>query len=524
MNGVGKHLTKLVLLGILAATPVLADVPTQMPIQGRLTNSAGAPVPAGLKFFTFKIFDAASGGTEIWPAGLGETQTLASDVNGLWSGSIGLLVPLTPDVFQSPVRWLQITVDNGVDPAEILPRLQLKTNPYTYRSATSQHADSLGGSTLFDLALRFVDQSGDVMTGVLENNFTQNNAGASLRVHNFNDGWGFHWNDGQGNWGLAADVGGDNANFNVGVAGSAGGNDNIADANYGLLGFASGSGSMNVGVYASTDGTGIENLSAYFFGGDVLVSSPVTPGTGGVLLPADAIDATEILNEPGIVSETNPAGIDQALTSTTTDVQTVTITIPADGYIRVVGNAYCWITGAVGDNAVGFFQIDETSGGAFTIPYGRLVGAYSRPGAQNSFHPVSVERTYFKTAGTYTFRLEGAEQSVSGTGGVWTIWPIVTATYFPTAYGTVAAVVASSESGDFERASAVRVESAASVGGGAPSDADPMFSVDLRELELKVARADAEAEKARRELVEAKLSAMRRPGHTSDNMYQDGKP
>ena len=55
----------LALTMIWTVAPALADVPTKMSVQGRLTNGAGAPVPAGLKNFTFKIYDQPAGGIEI---------------------------------------------------------------------------------------------------------------------------------------------------------------------------------------------------------------------------------------------------------------------------------------------------------------------------------------------------------------------------------------------------------------------------------------------------------------------------
>ena len=60
-----------------------------MNIQGRLHDGAGAPVSPGLKTFTFRIFDQQVGGTEVWPAGPGETQTITTDSQGLWTAAIG---------------------------------------------------------------------------------------------------------------------------------------------------------------------------------------------------------------------------------------------------------------------------------------------------------------------------------------------------------------------------------------------------------------------------------------------------
>ena len=139
---------------LIAAGMSYAAVPTRMTVQGKLTNAAGDPVPAGLKSFTFKIYDAAVGGSEIWPAGPGEVQPLSTDADGLWTVEVGALVPLTATVFSGDTRWLEVTVNDGVNPVETLPRIKLNTSPYTFQSEQSNNAanadraadtDNLGG-------------------------------------------------------------------------------------------------------------------------------------------------------------------------------------------------------------------------------------------------------------------------------------------------------------------------------------------------------------------------------------------
>jgi hypothetical protein len=252
---------------------------------------------------------------------------------------------------------------------------------------------------------------------------------------------------------------------------------------------------------------GTANYSGYFQNGDFTITNPQTPGTGGVQLPADAVDHTEIFDGPGIASDNNPVFVDQQITGSMSDVETVTITTPADGYIHVQGNVYSWITGAAGDAAVGVFQIDESPGGGSIAPYYRAVGSYSKS-ASNSFHPVTVERTYFKPAGTYTFRIEGVTTGITGSGALWTIWPILTATYCPEAYGSVAALATSVDANEFQDADPVSAVTGAGGTEGTAVQSEQTFKVDLRELELKAAKTQAEAEKARRELVEARASAL----------------
>ncbi|MBI5869115.1 MAG: hypothetical protein HZB43_12660 [candidate division Zixibacteria bacterium] len=137
----GKNFASVVLIAVLSlavAQFAAAGAPTAMTVQGKLTNSAGNPVAPGAKSFTFKIYDAQAGGTDVWPAGAGETQPVTTDANGLWTAQLGALVPLTSSVFAGTERWLEVTVNDGVNPPETLPRIKLNTNPYSFRTSTEE--------------------------------------------------------------------------------------------------------------------------------------------------------------------------------------------------------------------------------------------------------------------------------------------------------------------------------------------------------------------------------------------------
>ncbi len=130
-----RHLV-LIAIFILSAVPVEAGVPTTINVQGRLTDSSGTPFIPGPRVMTFKIYDSATDGTEIWPGGPGETQSVLVYSDGLWSTQIGELTPLTSSVFADSICWLEITVDDGHDVTTTLPRFQLVTGPYAQRVAT----------------------------------------------------------------------------------------------------------------------------------------------------------------------------------------------------------------------------------------------------------------------------------------------------------------------------------------------------------------------------------------------------
>ncbi len=133
-------LVTLCLLSFDMAT-VNADVPSRLTIQGRITDSIGIPLPAGIKSLGFRIYSAAVGGAQLWPqgAGLSEVQLIATDAEGLWTAEVGADFGLNDAVFASIESWLEVTVDGTV-----LPRVRLLTAPYAFRVGTIDGA--IGGT------------------------------------------------------------------------------------------------------------------------------------------------------------------------------------------------------------------------------------------------------------------------------------------------------------------------------------------------------------------------------------------
>jgi len=125
-----RSLVSLVVI-IVCAGSAVAAVPSAINAQGKLTDSGGLPLPAGAKTFTFRVFDAVSGGTKVWPVSPGEVQSVTTSTEGLWTALVGAIDPLTEIVFADSSRWLEIEVDGT-----ILPRVRLVTGPFAYRVGT----------------------------------------------------------------------------------------------------------------------------------------------------------------------------------------------------------------------------------------------------------------------------------------------------------------------------------------------------------------------------------------------------
>jgi hypothetical protein len=225
-----------------------------------------------------------------------------------------------------------------------------------------------------------------------------------------------------------------------------------------------------------------------------------TSGDASVVLPTSSISSTEMLNEPGI----SQGKVDGSVTVTGAiaamiDIVTTSITIPSDGYIVLTASAQAGLSGSTTGNYMSF-QIDETAGGSTDLNHYYNVGWSTDSPDGLTWEPVQTQRTYFKTAGTYTFRFEAKDGNGSGSKYLWN--PVLTARFFPTGYGTVSERPAGPELGQFTD---VSYRETGTNGPGTVSESAPL--VDLRELEIRALQAEAEAAQLRQQVVEAQLAA-----------------
>ena len=195
-------------------------------------------------------------------------------------------------------------------------------------------------------------------------------------------------------------------------------------------------------------------------------------GDSSVILPESAINADEILNEPGLASSVNLSLI-TLTNSEMMDLTKVTIETPEDGYIVLIGKCYILLSGTTGANAA-LVQIDETKGGTTQFPYYTIAGLSGYVNSGTNYFPAFVTRIYYKPKGTYTFRLEGkANNPLPAVAQTWD--HILTAYYYATSYQGVEAIIHSQTntllplplSPDDNR------------------ESQNFYKVDLRELEIK---------------------------------------
>ncbi len=162
-------------------------------------------------------------------------------------------------------------------------------------------------------------------------------------------------------------------------------------------------------------------------------------GDGSVNFPDDAIASPEIFDEPGISANRDASVVTLIQGSASAqDVITTTITIPASGYIMLTGGGIFESQGTSKSNQA-FVQIDEAVNGGLVTPFYTVAGSGDHD-SPNTIHffSVATQRIYVKDAGTYQFRLEAMANPANGSGAISNIInPYITATFFPTAYGTV---------------------------------------------------------------------------------------
>jgi hypothetical protein len=141
----------LVLIVLSCTVTVAYTVPGKVPIQGRLTNVSTGVALTGPYTFTFRVYNASTGGTKLWE----ENQSLTVDSGGLWSTYLGNNTPL--DFSFSEDMYIEMEINHDNDP---LPRVQLATVPYSKRTdiaANLSCVDCVGGDEINESTLSGVN-------------------------------------------------------------------------------------------------------------------------------------------------------------------------------------------------------------------------------------------------------------------------------------------------------------------------------------------------------------------------------
>ncbi len=505
-----QRIISILIISILSLFAVaLGDTPKQLNYQGSLSDDTGNPVPDGSFYMRFRLWTNPIEGEAVWDSELREVQV----TNGLFNYNLGDTVPLKASTFQeSPELWLGIKI--GTDP-EISPRTKLRSVGYAFEADHALAADYAYGSSWYSISnmpagfadgiddnngleiaytdSAYINISGDVMTGALETPMVNlgipYSRSGHLNLFSSTDAQTVveAWAGGYGGVFRISGMGGkDFIRMETDVSTENGGYLSVARNSTPQIGF-----SID-GNFANTQQP---RLALTGSSRSVTMDMSAT-GNASVSLPESAISSVEMQNEPGVAATNN--GVTYTLnasSSTMQDLETITITIPADGYIVIDAILNVRAGEALGLN-LNQTQIDEYVGGGIHSAYVNTWGG----GGIIGDHEYSVphRRLFYKTAGTYTFRVEGRTHPSNSSGvvaKVWSAW--MTAIYIPTSYGVVENIV--TDPGDYPSAEAITFEDRDGV-------SQSVYKVDLRDLEIRATRARLEAERLERELADLQTS------------------
>lgn len=161
-----------------------------------------------------------------------------------------------------------------------------------------------------------------------------------------------------------------------------------------------------------------------------------TTGDNTAVLPVDAINSSEILNETG-AAETATSGA----TGLTSDpavidvIDSVTINCPSDGYVLVLATAEVSVSHLTGAVTTSNFGVSAVSS---SIPINgdiELRISSTNPTGSNDF-PVTVHSIFAASAGANTFYFLGDKNFLGG--AVFVLDRQLTAVFIPTSYGALA--------------------------------------------------------------------------------------
>jgi hypothetical protein len=157
-------------------------------------------------------------------------------------------------------------------------------------------------------------------------------------------------------------------------------------------------------------------------------------GDNAVILPDSSINSDEIRDEPGVTANYD-VDLTPLSTGIMTDLVTVTIGMPAPGYIVIHGKCYVMLSGTTGANSARI-QIDDEPGGVSHYPHFTQAGLSGYVNTGTNYFPVSVIRVFYREAGSHTFRMEGmAMQPAPATAETYD--HVLVAAYYPTSYYSV---------------------------------------------------------------------------------------
>ncbi|HUS57683.1 MAG TPA: formylglycine-generating enzyme family protein [Planctomycetota bacterium] len=133
------------ILAFVLTVPALADVPTLINYQGRLTDADGKPIN-GMRQMTFEFYDAATGGNQL-PASdpFSETQTVTV-TDGVFNVLIGSATEggVPTSVFDGAEIYLSVKVEGE----PLSPSQRIASVPYAFRALDAASVKGISGADI----------------------------------------------------------------------------------------------------------------------------------------------------------------------------------------------------------------------------------------------------------------------------------------------------------------------------------------------------------------------------------------
>ena len=419
-----RHVAAVVVLLTCLAVPasVHADAPSTMSYQGILTDDNGNFVADGNYSITFRLYDVAAGGVALHT----ENHPAVAVERGGFSVILGSISSL-PVIFD---RQIHLGVQIAAEP-ELVPRVALASSPYAMALRfpvvqTQTHADPL-------LDIRNTTGPTARLQGATQiGGASQNGELDLIRSGVLNEVGSWYTTPGGGYFDLYDEAFNPTAAMQADASGSGG-----------FLSVRRTTGSSGFTVDGNHNSTNEPQVSISGSARSATFDMS-SAGNASVILPTDAVSATETLDEAGVAS------INQSVTTAMDGtVQTLlqrSITVPAAGYCLVMGSVEAQAIHNNGLSTNALFGVSDLVGVLpgtqdfnLTIPTSAPTGTFVLP--------VTVHGLFTVNAGPNTFYLLGDETS----GSLQFSDVQLSILYVPTAYGTVTPSLTAGE-GDALRA------------------------------------------------------------------------
>ena len=430
-----------------AGIPLGPSVPNLINFQGRLTDASGNPVADGSHTVNFTLWTLPSGGVNVWTENTSQTTS-----GGLFTHNLGSITLLNPDLLQGyDSLYLQIVADGQT----ISPRIRLTSTSYSHVAGNLEirgYDPTIVGVSTFGHGLQtFGDDTQE-------------------QIRLWGESWGeIYLFDGQG------------ANRLTTILTSSG---NQGGGGGGAL-------------WLRDEAAGTTTISLE--GG--------TTGDASAIFPNNAINAAEMLNEPGVsFTLVSPDFFPLSSGNISYVVDSIDITIPASGYVEVTcgGTIAQEHTNATNTNV--WMNCGKTRA---VVDLTNFQWAYTPAVEATGLRafPTSTTRLFAETAGTKRYYLNVRYVSGSSTLTRFELG-YIRATYYPTLYGSVS-LAHTSASPTPDHLGGIPFEGTQALPSGVPQIIT-MEDHNAR-LEAEVAKVKAELE-ARLQKIEQQLDKNKQAG------------